>query len=78
MIERAKSDVNRRFGVHFPATFGKDLNWDINYELRWVNFNFSSNRVVTVYQATYKYNSSYRYTNFYDPDTNAWTGWIAP
>lgn len=76
MIERAKSDGD--FGIHFPATFGRNLNWDANYELRWVNFNFSHGRVVTMYQATYKFNSIYRYTNFYDPDTNVWTGWVAP
>lgn len=66
---------NNRFLSAIPSTFGKNVNWSSGWELRWMNFNFTGNRIVRMYHATSKSNSSIRYTNFFDPDTNSWSGW---
>jgi hypothetical protein len=74
MINRAKLDS--RFGAAIPETFGKQLDWDPSWEFRWMNFNFSAGRVVTIWHATYKLDSAYRYTIFWDPDVNNWAPWV--
>jgi len=75
MIRRATHDS--RFGIAIIETFGKNLNWPgyPDWELRWMNFNFTGDRTVTIYHATYKPDASVRYTIFLDPDTNQWSGW---
>jgi hypothetical protein len=79
MVKRAAADP--RFGVYIAGTFGTHLAWDPSWELRWINFNFSGGRVVQMYHATYKFDSSLRYTIYWDPDTNNWIniygqGWV--
>jgi hypothetical protein len=74
MINRAKSDA--RFGAAIPGTFGKQLDWDPNWELRWMNFSFTAGRVVTIWHATYRLDWAYRLTIFWDPDTNNWAPWV--
>jgi len=73
MENRAASDS--RFLSVIAGTFGKDLDWYPNWELRQMDFNFSGGRIVTMYHATSKSDSSIRYTIFWDPDTNSWNGW---
>jgi hypothetical protein len=74
IIHRAESDS--RFSAILPETFGEWLEWDPSWELRWMNFNFSAGRVVTIWHATYKLDSAYRYTIFWDPDVNNWAPWV--
>jgi hypothetical protein len=73
MINRSRTDF--RFGSAIEASFGKQLNWDTSWELRWMEFEFSGNRRVTIFHATAKYNRSIRLTGFTDPDTRQWQGW---
>lgn len=74
MNARAASDS--RFRSVIVESFGKNLNWDTNWELRWIDFNFSGARVVRIYHATYTSDSTIRYTIFWDPDTENWTDWV--
>lgn len=60
-----------------PTSFFKNLNWSPGaWELRSLTFRFLNNRAVIVYQATSIQNRNLRYTEFFDPDRNAWTGWV--
>ncbi|OGC48023.1 MAG: hypothetical protein A3A94_00110 [Candidatus Portnoybacteria bacterium RIFCSPLOWO2_01_FULL_43_11] len=74
MINESKNDF--RFGDYIPGTFGKNLDWSAEWELRWMDFSFYGNRVVRIYHATKKTDSSVRYTIFWDPDVHSWTDWI--
>jgi hypothetical protein len=65
-----------RFGTAIPGTFGNYPNWDPDWDLRWTDYIFSGNRTVRIFQITHKAYSAYRFTIFYDPDTNSWTSWI--
>jgi hypothetical protein len=76
MIKHASLDA--RFGIVIPSTFGANLNWDPNWELRWISFNFSGGTSVTMYHATDKSNAANRWVEFYDPDLGSWTGWQQP
>ncbi len=78
---QAKTDMQQRatydwrfFGA-IEGSFGKDINWDPSWELRWQDFNFYNNRRVTMYHATAKWDRTYRLTGFTDPDTGQWTDW---
>lgn len=57
------------------TTFFKNLSWSAGWELRGMTFKFTSNRTVTVYEATSTQDRTVRYTEFFDPDNNTWTGW---
>jgi len=74
MMQRANQD--NRFGSSKSSSFGEDLGWSADWELRWIDFDFSENRVVRIFHATNKQDSSLKYTIFYDPDTNAWAAWV--
>lgn len=71
----ARAERDGRFGSVVVGSFGKDVNWSPDWELRWLSFNFSGGRSVRIYQATYKANASLRYTIFWDPDGGRWTNW---
>lgn len=73
IISRGRSDS--RFGNPIPGTFGKNLDWHPEWELRWVDFNFSWDKIVRIYHATKKTDSSIGYTIFWDPDIGNWTSW---
>jgi len=63
-----------RFGFALEETLGIDLNWHENWELRWMAFTFTGDRVVWIYHATCKWDTTLRLINFLDPDTDEWTG----
>jgi hypothetical protein len=71
----ARSTKDTRFASYIGNSFGKNLDWDANFALRWINFNFSWWRVVTMYQATSKDDPSVRFTIFWDPTAGRWIGW---
>jgi hypothetical protein len=73
-----RAAVDSRFFSLQPDSFKKNLNWDSNWQLRWVNFLFSGSNFegyVTIYHATSKSNPGLRYTTFFDPQQNAWRSW---
>jgi stage II sporulation SpoD-like protein len=72
MRNRAARDS--RFSAALPETFGKDLNWTSDFELRWMAFGFVGNRFVYIYHARAKASGN-RFTNFVDPISNQWVGW---
>jgi hypothetical protein len=82
--QQARQDMNNRaardsrFGSPQNGTFGSNLNWSPDWELRWMNFAFSarySSTIVTMFHARSKQNASIRYVGFWDPDANTWRGW---
>lgn len=79
--DKAKHDLvssavkDNRFLSAIIGTFGKNPEWSPYWELRWMAFNFISSNSVRMYHAMYKQNSSIRYTMFWDPYINAWSGW---
>ena len=76
MIAHAAQDG--RFGVAVPTSFSVNLGWQADWELRSLDFNFSGGRLVTLYHATEKSDSTSRWVKFYDPDLNQWTDWQRP
>ena len=77
---RARAASDSRFGTEVSGSSGYDPTWDNPgtgnlIDIRWIDFNFSGNRVVRVYHSYVKLVSSNGYTDFYDPDQNAWTPW---
>jgi len=72
---RNAAQRDSRFGSAISGSFGVDRNWDPSWELRWMDFYFTQGRVVRMYHATSKSNSSYRLTSFWNPDTGQWTSW---
>ncbi len=79
---RARAAADSRFQSEVSGSTGYDPNWDKNdtgnlIDLRWIDFNFTGGRIVRVYHAYLKNTSSNGYTDFYDPDQNAWTPWTA-
>lgn len=78
--EQAKQDMRNRaardsrFRTALPETFGKDLNWTSDFELRWMAFNFAGNRIVIMNHARSKISGN-RFTSFFDPDSQRWTDW---
>jgi peptidase M23-like protein len=76
MIKAANRDS--RFANIKTETYGENLGWGSDWELRYMAFGYtSSSGSGTTYfnQATFKSNPLLRYTSFYDPDRNQWTAW---
>lgn len=71
----ARAGRDSRFGTVVVGSLGTDVNWSPDWELRWVDFNFSGGRKVRIFHATYKADASLRYTTFWDPDAGSWTNW---
>jgi hypothetical protein len=72
MIARAAQDS--RFGLPIPSTFGSNLEWIPDFELRWMAFNVVGNRTAFVYQARHK-PSGNRFTTYFDPDSGQQVPW---
>jgi murein DD-endopeptidase MepM/ murein hydrolase activator NlpD len=76
MITKASEDT--RLISILSETYGENLAWDSNYELRWVDFTTSKGTTPTrIYQATNKTNPLLRYVQYPDPETHTWPGWHA-
>ncbi len=73
MVEAARRDS--RFGAAKRETYQENPDWDPTWELRYMDFDFSGGRRVTIYQAMNKSNPLVRLTTYYDPDKRAWTPW---
>lgn len=73
LLARAAQDP--RFGAAIDGSFGADPNWQEQWELRWLEFEFAGGRRVRLYHSTSTLDRSARYTGFWDPDTGSWQGW---
>ncbi len=73
MMRRASQDA--RFGGPDMSTFGKNLDWTSDFEIRWMSFAVSGGRFTWFNQAIDKATHSNRYVCFRDPDTGNWTNW---
>jgi hypothetical protein len=71
-----RANQDSRFGSSIIYSYGESLDWHSDWELRWLNFNFSGNRIVRIFHATNKQNPSIKYTIFKDPNTGEWIGWV--
>ena len=81
LSSQAKNDMTNRAlrdsrFVGSGAAYGSNINWNSNYELRWMDFAFVGGRTTRIYQATSKTNRSYRLTIFWDPDRGTWASWV--
>lgn len=76
ITSRASSDS--RFAVHGDTanTFGADVNWHLEFELRWMDVAFVGGRTVRIYLVTRKADTSDRSTIFWDPDQGNWASWV--
>lgn len=73
ILKRTSSDS--RFSSVIPNSLGQDQAWSPDWELRWMDFNFTRARLIRVFHATSRLNSSTRWTIFWDPDLGTWTNW---
>ncbi len=78
---QAQTDLSRRalsdgrFLSSIGGSFGKLVDWHPSWELRWMSFGFTGGRIVRIWHATFRYDRSYRYTIYWDPDAGRWTSW---
>ena len=75
IMQRALTD-SRFFPLVGSNAFGADVNWDPNFELRWIDVAFVGGRTVRMYHATRKADTSDRSTIFFDPDQGNWASWV--
>lgn len=65
------------FNGIYEGTFGKNENWDPNWELRWIGFTYWFNgqlNSLSIYQATAKTNPKVRLTGYYNY-LGQWQAW---
>lgn len=72
---KALRDTNGNFGTMVSTTVGVDKNWNPDFQLRNAGFNYWVGRI-NVFHATWKYDPKVRFTNYYEPLTKQWIGWI--
>jgi hypothetical protein len=58
------------------GSYGADLNWNNDWELRWLDFTFEGGKKTRVFHATYKTYPLIRYINYLDPQSSVWSPWI--
>jgi murein DD-endopeptidase MepM/ murein hydrolase activator NlpD len=69
-------NLDRRIGPAWLGTYGFDPNWDPNWELRYMDFDFNSgSTLITIFHATDRNDSANRYATFWDPLSHEWKGW---
>jgi hypothetical protein len=64
-----------RLGAPVPESFGRWLEWQPVWELRWLSFQVSGQPSVYLYHITYKPDPGQRYTMYGDPDRRTWQQW---
>jgi hypothetical protein len=64
-----------RLGAPVPESFGRWLEWQPAWELRWLSFQVSGQPSVYLYHITYKPDPGQRYTMYGDPDRRTWQQW---
>jgi hypothetical protein len=62
MINRANRDPGARFGDPIPGTFTANADWNPDWELREMQFQYTRNRIVHIYHLTSRTEPYIRYT----------------
>jgi hypothetical protein len=68
---RQQAAASGRLGAPVPESFGRWLEWQPAWELRWLSFQ-SSGQPADLYHSTYKPDPGQRYTMYWDPDRRTW------
>jgi hypothetical protein len=64
-----------RLGAPVPESFGRWLEWQPAWELRWLSVQVRGQPSVYLYHITYKPDPKQRYTMYGDPDRRTWHQW---
>jgi hypothetical protein len=72
---RQQAAASGRLGAPVPESFGRWLEWQPSWELRWLSFQVSGQPSVYLYHITYKPDPGQRYTMYGDPDRRTWQQW---
>jgi hypothetical protein len=72
---RQQAAASGRLGAPVPESFGRWLEWQPAWELRWLSFQASGQPAVYLYHITYKPDPQQRYTMYGDPDRRTWQQW---
>jgi len=73
MLQQAAA--TRRLGAPVPESFGRWLEWQPAWELRWLSFQSSGQPAAYLYHITYKPDPKQLYTMYWDPDRRTWQQW---
>jgi hypothetical protein len=73
MLQQAAA--SGRLGAPVPESFGRWLEWQPAWELRWLSFQSSGQPAAYLYHITYKPDPQQRYTLYGDPDRRTWQQW---
>jgi hypothetical protein len=69
---RQQAAATGRLGAPVPESFGRWLEWQPAWELRWLSFQSSGQPSAYLYHITYKPDPQQRYTMYWDPDRRTW------
>jgi hypothetical protein len=72
---RQQAAASGRLGAPVPESFGRWLEWQPAWELRWLSFQSSGQPAAYLYHITYKPDPKQRYTMSWDPDRRTWQQW---
>jgi hypothetical protein len=72
---RQQAAASGRLGAPVPESFGRWLEWQPAWELRWLSFQSSGQPTAYLYHITYKPDPKQRYTMSWDPDRRTWQQW---
>jgi hypothetical protein len=72
---RQQAAASGRLGAPVPESFGRWLEWQPAWELRWLSFQSTSQPAAYLYHITYKPDPKQRYTMSWDPDRRTWQQW---
>jgi hypothetical protein len=72
---RQQAAASGRLGAPVPESFGRWLEWQPAWELRWLRFQSSGQPAAYLYHITYKPDPQQRYTIYWDPDRRTWQQW---
>jgi hypothetical protein len=72
---RQQAAASGRLGAPVPESFGRWLEWQPAWELRWLRFQSSGQPAAYLYHITYKPDPGQRYTLYGEPDRRTWQQW---
>jgi hypothetical protein len=72
---RQQAAASGRLGAPVPESFGRWLEWQPAWELRWLSVQSSGQPAAYLYHITYKPDPKQRYTMSWDPDRRTWQQW---
>jgi hypothetical protein len=72
---RQQAAASGRLGAPVPESFGRWLEWQPAWELRWLSVQASGQPAVYLYHITEKPDPQQRSTRYGDPDRRTWQQW---